>query len=135
MADGLSLLPLGVSSWFATRPGEKAEKGGAVAIREDVGAFLVSHADEGYRAFQAKLIPNIDAATIVGVRTPELRKFAKGLARREDAGEFLAALPHGTFEENQLHSFVIAQERDFDKLVGEIERFLPFVDNWVLALP
>ena len=94
MADGLSLLPLGVSSWFATRPGEKAEKGGAVAIREDVGAFLVSHADEGYRAFQAKLIPNIDAATIVGVRTPELRKFAKGLARREDAGEFLAALPH-----------------------------------------
>ena len=85
MADGLSLLPLGVSSWFATRPGEKAEKGGAVAIREDVGAFLVSHADEGYRAFQAKLIPNIDAATIVGVRTPELRQFAKGLARREVA--------------------------------------------------
>ena len=37
---------------------------------------------------------------------------------------------HGTFEENQLHSFVIAQERDSDKLVGEIERFLPFVDNW-----
>ena len=89
-----------------------------MTIREDVGAFLASHADEGYRAFQAKLIPNIDAATIVGVRTPELRKFAKGLARREDAGEFLAALPHGTFEENQLHSFVIA------------ERFLPFVDNW-----
>ena len=101
-----------------------------MAIQEDIGAFLAANADEGYRAFQAKLIPNIDAATIVGVRTPELRKFAKGLARREDAGEFLAALPHGTFEENQLHSFVIAQERDFDKLVGEIERFLPFVDNW-----
>ena len=89
---------------------------GTVAIHEDIAAFLASHADEGYRAFQAKLIPNIDAATIVGVRTPELRKFAKGLARREDAGEFLAALPHGAFEENQL--------------VGEIERFLPFADNW-----
>ena len=73
---------------------------GTVAIHEDIAAFLASHADEGYRAFQAKLIPNIDAATIVGVRTPELRKFAKGLARREDAGEFLAALPHGAFEEN-----------------------------------
>ena len=94
---------------------------GTVAIHEDIAAFLASHADEGYRAFQAKLIPNIDAGAIVGVRTPELRKFAKGLARREDAGEFLAALPHGAFEENQLHSFVIAQERDFDKL---------FVDNW-----
>ncbi|MEC4183286.1 DNA alkylation repair protein [Adlercreutzia sp. R21] len=101
-----------------------------MAIQEDVGAFLASHADEGYRAFQAKLIPNIGADIIVGVRTPDLRRFAKALARRGDAGEFLAALPHGTFEENQLHSFIIAQERDFDKLVGEIERFLPFVDNW-----
>ena len=101
-----------------------------MAIQEDIEAFLTSHADEGYRAFQAKLIPNIDAATIVGVRTPDLRKFAKEFARRGDAGEFLAALPHGTFEENQLHSFVIARERDFDRLVGAIENFLPFVDNW-----
>lgn len=101
-----------------------------MAIRDDIEAFLACHADEGYRAFQAKLIPNVGADTIVGVRTPELRKFSKGLARRDDAEEFLAALPHGTFEENQLHSFIIAQERDFDWLVGEIERFLPFVDNW-----
>lgn len=101
-----------------------------MAIQEEVGAFLASHADEGYRAFQAKLIPNIDADTIVGVRTPDLRRFAKALAQRGDAGEFLAALPHDTFEENQLHSFIIAQERDFDRLVGQIECFLPFVDNW-----
>ena len=101
-----------------------------MAIREDIGAFLGAHADESYRAFQAKLIPNIDGATIVGVRTPDLRKFAKELARREDVGEFLAALPHGTFEENQLHSFVIARECDFDRLIGAIENFLPFVDNW-----
>ena len=101
-----------------------------MAIQEDIETFLGAHADEGYRVFQAKLIPNIDAATIVGVRTPDLRKFAKGLARRKDVGEFLTALPHGTFEENQLHSFVIARERDFDRLVGAIENFLPFVDNW-----
>lgn len=106
---------------------------GTVAIHEDIAAFLASHADEGYRAFQAKLIPNIDAATIVGVRTPDLRKFAKGLARRGDAGEFLAALPHGTFEEMQLHSFIIVQERDFDQLVEAIESFLPFIDNWAVC--
>lgn len=101
-----------------------------MAIREDIGAFLAAHADESYQAFQAKLIPNIDGGTIVGVRTPDLRKFAKGLARRKDVGEFLTALPHGTFEENQLHSFVIARERDGGRLVGAIEDFLPFVDNW-----
>lgn len=101
-----------------------------MTIHEEIEVFLASHADEGYRAFQAKLIPNIDPGSIVGVRTPDLRKFAKTLARRDDAGEFLAVLPHRTFEEAQLHSFAIAQERDFDQLVAEIERFLPFVDNW-----
>lgn len=101
-----------------------------MTIHEEIEVFLSSHADEGYRAFQAKLIPNIDPGSIVGVRTPDLRKFAKTLARRDDAGEFLAVLPHRTFEEAQLHSFAIAQERDFDQLVAEIERFLPFVDNW-----
>lgn len=101
-----------------------------MTIHEEIEVFLASHADEGYRAFQAKLIPNIDPGSIVGVRTPDLRKFAKTLARRDDAGEFLAVLPHRTFEEAQLHSFAIAQERDFDQLVAQIERFLPFVDNW-----
>lgn len=101
-----------------------------MTIHEEIEVFLASHADEGYRAFQAKLIPNIDPGSIMGVRTPDLRKFAKTLARRDDAGEFLAVLPHRTFEEAQLHSFAIAQERDFDQLVAEIERFLPFVDNW-----
>ena len=101
-----------------------------MSIHEEIEVFLASHADEGYRAFQAKLIPNIDPGSIVGVRTPDLRKFAKTLARRDDVDEFLAALPYRTFEEAQLHSFIIAQERDFDQLVAKIERFLPFVDNW-----
>lgn len=101
-----------------------------MSVHEDVEAFLASHVDEGYRAFQAKLIPNIDPGSIVGVRTLDLRKFAKKLAWRDDVGEFLAALPHRTFEEAQLHSFVIAQERDFDRLVAKIESFLPYVDNW-----
>ena len=84
-----------------------------MTIQEDIETFLALHADEGYRAFQAKLIPNIDPGSIVGVRTPDLRKFAKTLARRDDVDEFLAALPYRTFEEAQLHSFIIAQERDF----------------------
>ena len=101
-----------------------------MSVHEDVEAFLASHVDEGYRAFQAKLIPNIDPGSIIGVRTPDLRKFAKRLARRSDVDEFLAMLPHRIFEKAQLHSFVIVQERDFGRLVAQMERFLPFVDNW-----
>lgn len=101
-----------------------------MTIEEDIETFLALHADEGYRVFQAKLIPNIDPGSIIGVRTPDLRKFAKRLARRSDVDEFLAMLPHRIFEKAQLHSFVIVQERDFGRLVAQMERFLPFVDNW-----
>ena len=38
---------------------------------------LKSLQDFKYRDFQAKLIPNIDKSTIIGVRMPDLRKLAK----------------------------------------------------------
>lgn len=47
-----------------------------------------------------------------------------------DADLFLRELPHRYFEENQLHAFLIAEIRDFDRCVEEVNRFLPFVDNW-----
>ena len=38
---------------------------------------LIREQDEGYRAFQTKLVPNIPPETILGVRTPQLRTIAK----------------------------------------------------------
>ena len=38
---------------------------------------LKSLQDVKYRDFQAKLIPNIDKSTIIGVRMPYLRKLSK----------------------------------------------------------
>ena len=98
--------------------------------REEIGAELFRLQDQKYAAFQAKLIPTIPADKIIGVRTPELRACAKELSKDEDIGAFLAALPHQYFEEDQLHAFVISGEKDFDKCIGEVETFLPFVDNW-----
>lgn len=86
--------------------------------------------DLGYRDFHAKLVPNIDKEKIIGVRTPALRKFAREFAKSPLAAEFLAALPHEYYEENNLHGFIIARIRDFDECAGEISRFLPYVDNW-----
>ena len=70
--------------------------------------------DLGYRDFHAKLVPNIDKEKIIGVRTPALRKFAGEFAKSPLAAEFLAALPHEYYEENNLHGFIIAGIRDFD---------------------
>ena len=91
---------------------------------------LYSLQDEKYRQFQIKLIPGIDPETVIGVRTPELRKMAKGMMKNGEAEAFLRELPHGLFEENQLHAFILSEMKDYELCVGEVDRFLPFVDNW-----
>ena len=86
--------------------------------------------DERYGDFQRRLLPTLAAESIIGVRTPALRTIAKQMAKSADAEPFLAALPHRYFEENQLHAFVIGEERDFGRCVARVDAFLPFVDNW-----
>ena len=86
--------------------------------------------DLKYRDFHAKLVPGMDVNDIIGVRTPELRKLAKQLAKDERVGDFLAVLPHRYLDEMNLHGFIISELRDYDECLEEIERFLPYVNNW-----
>lgn len=85
--------------------------------------------DEGYRDFQGKLVPSTDAE-IIGVRCPELRALAKEIYKSGDYADFLSALPHKYYDENQLHAFIISLFKDYDDCISEIDRFLPYVDNW-----
>lgn len=95
---------------------------------EELRNRLFSAQDIKYREFQQKLIPNILPESIIGVRTPELRKLAKEMSG--DAAEFLTEMPHRYFEENQVHSFIIAGLKDFGNCIELLEDFLPYVDNW-----
>ena len=99
-------------------------------IVDEIRARLFGLRDEGYAAFQGKLMPGIAAERIIGVRTPILRKLAKEYAKREDVGEFLGDLPHGYYDENNLHGFIISECRDFAKAVAYVDALLPYVDNW-----
>ena len=99
-------------------------------ITDEIRKELFAKQDEKYREMQVKVIPNIDAESIIGVRTPELRTYAKQLYQRDDIDDFLNDLPHKYFDENQLHAFVISQFKDFDRCLKEVDRFLPYVDNW-----
>lgn len=95
---------------------------------ENILKFLKDNADETYAQFMQKLIPTIEKDKIIGVRTDKLRKFAK---RNTDfSKEFLKNLPHSFFEENQIHVFYLNEIKDFDILIRETERFLPYIDNW-----
>ncbi|MBQ4506316.1 MAG: DNA alkylation repair protein [Firmicutes bacterium] len=86
--------------------------------------------DEKYRDFQSGLIPGVDPKRMIGVRTPELRRFAKELIKDEGSTAFLTELPHEYFDEDQLHAFVISEIKDWGRCIEEVERFLPYVDNW-----
>ncbi|MCR4950241.1 MAG: DNA alkylation repair protein [Solobacterium sp.] len=99
-------------------------------MNETIREELFRMQDIQYRDFQAKLIPQADADTMIGVRTPDLRTYAKQLLKSEDITPFLNDLPHRYFDENQLHAFLISGIRDFERCLAEVNRFLPYVDNW-----
>lgn len=99
-------------------------------ILQEIRSKLFEMRDVKYQQFNSSLIPNVNSEFVIGVRTPELRKYASELAKRDDIGEFLAVLPHEYFEENQLHAFIIEKTKDYDKCLAQVEEFLPFIDNW-----
>ena len=92
--------------------------------------LLYAVADKKYRDFNVKLIPTVDAERFIGVRTPQIRAIARNMVKNGSWHKFIADFPHHFFEENQLHAFVLSGLHDFEVVVGETERFLPYVDNW-----
>ena len=99
-------------------------------IIAEIRELLFKKQDIKYRDFQSKLIPGVGDDSFIGVRTPELRKLAKEISKRADIDIFLNELPHQFFDENQLHAFILSGIKDYDSCLKEVERFLPYVDNW-----
>lgn len=97
---------------------------------QDVQKKLFEIQDMEYRDFHAKLVPTMEKDKFIGIRMPMLRKFAKEFGKTEESEMFLKIFPHQYYEENNLHGLLIEQIRDYDKCMEELERFLPFIDNW-----
>ncbi len=106
----------------------------------EIQKYLFSLQDTKYQAFQAKLIPNIPAESVIGVRVPLLRTYARDLWKnrvnpdgKELIETFLDTLPHKYYEENLLHGFLLELIKDFDEAVRGEDKFLPFIDNWAVC--
>ena len=97
---------------------------------QSITGQLFALQDIEYKQFHSKLMPTINPDVIIGVRTPELRKLAKQLAKSTNVEKFLQELPHRYYEENNLHGFFIESIRDFDDCIAALNKFLPYVDNW-----
>ena len=116
----------------------KDENMNKTTIITNVQTRLFELQDLKYRDFHAKLMPTVNKEKIIGVRTPALRVFAKKYGKTDEAKEYLQILPHQYYEENNLHGLLIEQIKDYDTCLEELERFLPYIDNWAtcdLRLP
>lgn len=99
-------------------------------ITKEMESRLFELQDLKYKDFQCKLMPTVDPDTVVGVRTPELRKLGKEMAKRDDVDEFLKELPHKYYDMNNVHGFIIEAGKDYNQVIERLEAFLPYVDNW-----
>ena len=99
-------------------------------MKNHVQEQLFALQDLKYRDFQCKLMPTVPTETVIGIRTPELRKYAKTFSKTPEAAEFLKILPHRYYEENNLHGFLIESMRDYGQVIAALDAFLPYVDNW-----
>lgn len=99
-------------------------------VIQKVQQDLFTMQDLKYRDFHAKLMPTVDKDSVIGVRVPMLRAYAKKFGKTEEAKQFLEILPHQYYEENNLHGLLIEQIKDYELCIEELERFLPHIDNW-----
>lgn len=98
--------------------------------KEMLREALFAMADPAYKEFHAKLIPTVPSNTVIGIRTPQLRKFAVAFGNTPYAIAFVQELPHAYYEENNLHGFLIEKYKDFNRTIDALDSFLPYVDNW-----
>lgn len=98
-------------------------------MTDRVKSLILAAADPDYRDFTVKLTPSLNPKTVVGVRTPKLRKIAASLSG-EEASAFMKSLPHELYEENNVHGYLIEKIKDYDACISALDEFLPYVDNW-----
>lgn len=89
--------------------------------------------DKEYAAFQAKLTPGVPPESFIGVRVPMVRKLAKELIKANEYADFLQQLPHKFYDENMLHGLIISEIKNYDQCIAEVDKFLPYVDNWAVC--
>ena len=76
--------------------------------------------DKTYKDFHSKLMPTINPNSIIGIRVPVLRDYAKKLFKEnsiESLNPFLKNLPHEFYEENNIHAFIIEKINNFDECI------------------
>jgi adenylate kinase family enzyme len=99
-------------------------------IISDLRNELLSSNEAKNPNFVAKLIPTINPDTILGIKSKVLKQIAKKYLNRVDLSNFLNDLPHKYLEEYLIHGIIISSFKDYDLVISEINKLLPYIDNW-----
>ena len=97
---------------------------------EEIRNRLFELKEEKYKEFTLKLIPGLETDNVIGVRTPQVAQIAKEIIKSGDYSSFLDDCPHKYYEEKGIHVAIINSMKDYDSVIKEIDRFIPYVDNW-----
>ena len=99
----------------------------------DIQKSLMDMQDLGYRDFNSSLLPGVPKESVIGVRIPEIRKYARTLYKTGEWEKFITELPHTYYEENALHMILLCNIKDYDTCIKYINEFLPYIDNWAVC--
>lgn len=93
----------------------------------DITQKLILLSDEGYKTFSQKLINT--SFPILGVRAPDLKSFAKLLAREDYSGN-LQRISDESHEHIMLQGLIIAYAKsDLSEKFALLDTFVPKIDN------
>ena len=109
------------------------DKYGVVGIEFEIDGYrsrLFSMRDEKYREFSSSLLPSVPKKTIIGVRIPDIRRYAADLVKSKNINDLLKEISQDYFEEKALRAFIIEKINDPKECIFAIDEFLPMVDNW-----
>ncbi len=94
----------------------------------NIKSQLLELANSSHKKFTSALIPNID--NILGIKTPELRKIAKEIAK-DDWKQYIEATDKEFFEETLVEGMVIGfLKLDINEHLEYVKAFIPKIDNW-----
>ena len=97
---------------------------------------LKSMSNEDVAKFTAKLCPEIDSKWILGIRIPELRKFAKSIARSNESQdlilEYTKIKKNKYLEEIILEGLVIGYSKiTLEQKLKHMKKYIPQINNWL----
>lgn len=86
-------------------------------------------AQKDYKEFSASLIPGVK--NLLGIRLPQLRQIAKGMAKEDNWKEYLQWKECKYFEEVMLQGMILGYVKaPLEEVLEQVEKFIPKIDNW-----